>query len=114
LPGRRLPPALLNTTEGEFDFQSFQKLGGFGILGLHFPESLGGAEQTWSPRLLQAKLSAKQGWTGGSLWLTELNTFLCADTIFATARMPSESGSSQAGFRRVDRMHGDDGARRRL
>ena len=29
---------------GEFDFQSFRKLGEFGILGLHFPESIGGSD----------------------------------------------------------------------
>ena len=27
----------------EFDLQSFRKLGDFGILGLHFPEELGGS-----------------------------------------------------------------------
>ena len=26
----------------EFDFESFRKMGEFGILGLHFPEELGG------------------------------------------------------------------------
>ena len=29
--------------KGEFDFQSFRKLGEYGILGLHFPEELGGS-----------------------------------------------------------------------
>jgi hypothetical protein len=39
-----VPRSQEHDLKGEFDFESFRKLGDFGILGLHFPESLGGSD----------------------------------------------------------------------
>ncbi|NTV31673.1 MAG: acyl-CoA dehydrogenase [Deltaproteobacteria bacterium] len=67
---------------GEFDFQSFQKLGGFGILGLHFPESLGGGGADVVTTALAGEALGEAGVDGGLTLAYGAHTFLCADTIF--------------------------------
>jgi butyryl-CoA dehydrogenase len=69
--------------KGEFDFQSFRKLGGFGILGLHFPEELGGSGADVVTTVLAGEALGEAGVDGGLTLAYGAHTFLCADTIFA-------------------------------
>lgn len=67
---------------GEFDFQSFRKLGEFGILGLHFPEALGGSDADVVTTVLAGEALGEAGLDGGLTLAYGAHTFLCADTIF--------------------------------
>jgi butyryl-CoA dehydrogenase len=67
---------------GEFDFQSFRKLGDFGILGLHFPEALGGSDADVVTTVLAGEALGEAGLDGGLTLAYGAHTFLCADTIF--------------------------------
>ena len=69
--------------KGEFDFQSFRKLGEFGILGLHFPENLGGSDADVVTTTLAGEALGEAGVDGGLTLAYGAHTFLCADTIFA-------------------------------
>jgi len=69
--------------KGEFDFQSFRKLGEFGILGLHFPEELGGSNADVVTSVLVGEALGEAGVDGGLTLAYGAHTFLCADTIFA-------------------------------
>jgi len=69
--------------KGEFDFQSFRKLGEFGILGLHFPEELGGSNADVVTTVLAGEALGEAGVDGGLTLAYGAHTFLCADTIFA-------------------------------
>jgi butyryl-CoA dehydrogenase len=69
--------------KGEFDFQSFRKLGEFGILGLHFPEELGGSNADVVTSVLGGEALGEAGVDGGLTLAYGAHTFLCADTIFA-------------------------------
>jgi butyryl-CoA dehydrogenase len=69
--------------KGEFDFQSFRKLGEFGILGLHFPEELGGSNADVVTSVLAGEALGEAGVDGGLTLAYGAHTFLCADTIFA-------------------------------
>jgi butyryl-CoA dehydrogenase len=69
--------------KGEFDFQSFRKLGEFGILGLHFPENLGGSDADVVTTTLAGEALGESGVDGGLTLAYGAHTFLCADTIFA-------------------------------
>ncbi len=51
--------------KGEFDFQSFRKLGEFGILGLHFPEELGGSAADVVTTVLAGEALGEAGVDGG-------------------------------------------------
>ena len=67
---------------GEFDFQSFRKLGEFGILGLHFPAELGGSDADVVTTVLAGEALGEAGVDGGLTLAYGAHTFLCADTIF--------------------------------
>ena len=67
---------------GEFDFQSFRKLGEFGVLGLHFPEALGGSDADVVTTVLAGEALGEAGLDGGLTLAYGAHTFLCADTIF--------------------------------
>lgn len=69
--------------KGEFDFQSFRKLGEFGILGLHFPEELGGSDGDVVTSVLAGEALGEAGVDGGLTLSYGAHTFLCADTIHA-------------------------------
>jgi alkylation response protein AidB-like acyl-CoA dehydrogenase len=69
--------------KGEFDFQSFRKLGEFGILGLHFPGNLGGSDADVVTTTLAGEALGEAGVDGGLTLAYGAHTFLCADTIFA-------------------------------
>ena len=68
---------------GEFDFHSFRRLGEFGILGLHFPEELGGGGADVVTTVLAGEALGEAGVDGGLTLAYGAHTFLCADTIFA-------------------------------
>ena len=68
--------------QGEFDFQSFRKLGDFGILGLHFPAELGGSDADVVTTVLAGEALGEAGVDGGLTLAYGAHTFLCADTIF--------------------------------
>lgn len=67
---------------GEFDFESFRKLGEFGVLGLHFPEELGGGGSDVVTAVLAGEALGEAGVDGGLTLAYGAHTFLCADTIF--------------------------------
>lgn len=67
---------------GEFDFESFRKLGKFGVLGLHFPEELGGGGSDVVTAVLAGEALGEAGVDGGLTLAYGAHTFLCADTIF--------------------------------
>jgi len=69
--------------KSEFDFQSFRKLGEFGILGLHFSEELGGSNADVVTSVLVGEALGEAGVDGGLTLAYGAHTFLCADTIFA-------------------------------
>ncbi|MBN2493072.1 MAG: acyl-CoA dehydrogenase family protein [Deltaproteobacteria bacterium] len=69
--------------KGEFDFQSFRRMGELGILGLHFPEELGGAGGDVLSTVLTGEALGEAGVDGGLLLAYGAHTFLCADTIYA-------------------------------
>lgn len=78
-----VPRAQEHDLKGEFDFQSFRKLGEFGILGLHFPEELGGSNADVVTTTLAGEALGEAGVDGGLTLSYGAHTFLCADTIFA-------------------------------
>jgi butyryl-CoA dehydrogenase len=78
-----VPRSQEHDLKGEFDFQSFRKLGEFGILGLHFPEELGGSEADVVTTVLAGEALGEAGVDGGLTLAYGAHTFLCADTIFA-------------------------------
>lgn len=67
---------------GEFDLHSFRKLGEFGILGLHFPEELGGSNADVVTTVLAGESLGEAGVDGGLTLSYGAHSFLCADTIF--------------------------------
>jgi alkylation response protein AidB-like acyl-CoA dehydrogenase len=78
-----VPRAQEHDLKGEFDFQSFRKLGDLGILGLHFPEELGGSDADVVTSVLAGEALGEAGVDGGLTLSYGAHTFLCADTIFA-------------------------------
>jgi butyryl-CoA dehydrogenase len=88
----------------EFDFQSFRKLGEFGILGLHLPEHLGGSNADIVTTVLAGEALGEAGMDGGLTLSYGAHSFLCADTIFVHG----------TGLRRVDWMYGIDRTRGRV
>jgi len=78
-----VPRSREHDLKGEFDFQSFRRLGEFGILGLHFPESLGGSDADVVTTTLAGEALGEAGVDGGLSLAYGAHTFLCADTIFA-------------------------------
>ena len=69
--------------KGEFDWESWRKMGEFGILGLHFPEELGGSGADVITSALAAEALGEAGVDGGLTLSYGAHTYLCADTIFS-------------------------------
>ena len=69
--------------QGKFDRQSWKRLGEFGILGLHFPEELGGSGADVMTSVLAAEALGEAGVDGGLTLSYGAHTYLCADTIFS-------------------------------
>lgn len=70
----------------EFDFESFRKMGEFGLLGLHFPEEYGGEGADVVTTVLAGEALGEAGVDGGLTLAYGAHTFLCADTIFRHAQ----------------------------
>ncbi len=68
---------------GEFDVEGFRRLGAFGILGLHFPEALGGSGADVVTTVLAGETLGEAGVDGGLMLAYGAHSFLCADTILA-------------------------------
>ncbi|MEA3437874.1 MAG: acyl-CoA dehydrogenase family protein [Thermodesulfobacteriota bacterium] len=66
-----------------FDFESFRKMGEFGILGLHFPEEYGGEGADVVTTVLAGEALGEAGVDGGLTLAYGAHSFLCADTIFS-------------------------------
>ena len=77
-----LPRVDEHDLNGRFDFESFRKLGEFGILGLHLPQEYGGADADVVTTVLASEALGEAGLDGGLLLAFGAHTFLCADTIF--------------------------------
>ena len=69
--------------KGEFDWESWRKMGEFGILGLHLPEELGGSGADVMTSVLAAEALGEAGVDGGLTLSYGAHTYLCADTIFS-------------------------------
>lgn len=67
----------------EFDWESWKKLGEFGILGLHFPEELGGSGADVLTSVVAAEALGEAGVDGGLTLSYGAHTYLCADTIYS-------------------------------
>ena len=78
-----VPRSREHDLKGAFDFQSFRKLGGFGILGLHFPSELGGSEADVVTTTLAGEALGEAGVDGGLMLSYGAHTFLCGDTILS-------------------------------
>jgi alkylation response protein AidB-like acyl-CoA dehydrogenase len=76
------PRAQEHDLEVKFDYESWRKLGEFGILGLHFPEELGGSGADVMTSVLAAEALGEAGVDGGLTLSYGAHTYLCADTIF--------------------------------
>ena len=68
--------------QGKFDWESWRKMGEFGLLGLHFPEDLGGSGADVLTSVLAAEALGEAGVDGGLTLSCGAHTYLCADTIF--------------------------------
>jgi len=77
-----LPRVQEHDLKEAFDFESFRKLGDFGILGLHFPEELGGSGADVVTTVLAGEALGEAGVDGGLTLAYGAHSFLCADTIF--------------------------------
>lgn len=69
--------------KAQFDRESWNKLGDFGILGLHFPEELGGSDADVLTSVIAAEALGEAGVDGGLTLSYGAHTYLCADTIFS-------------------------------
>ncbi len=78
-----VPRCAEHDLKSEFDRQAFRRLGEFGILGLHFPEELGGSGADVVTTVLAGEALGEAGVDGGLMLSYGAHTFLCADTIFA-------------------------------
>jgi len=67
--------------KSEFDFESWKKLGDFGILGLHFPEKYGGSGADVMTVVIANEALGEGGVDGGLLLSYGAHSFLCGDTI---------------------------------
>jgi butyryl-CoA dehydrogenase len=77
------PRAQEQDLKGEFDRDSWNRLGEFGILGLHFPEEFGGSGADVMTSVLAAEALGEAGVDGGLALSYGAHTYLCADTIFS-------------------------------
>ncbi|MEW6111357.1 MAG: acyl-CoA dehydrogenase family protein [Thermodesulfobacteriota bacterium] len=77
------PRARENDLNSRFDWESWRKLGEFGILGLHFPEELGGGGSDVITTVMAAEALGEAGVEGGLTLSYGAHTYLCADTIYS-------------------------------
>jgi len=77
------PSARDRDLQSSFDVATFRKLGDFGILGLHFPEALGGSDADVLTSVLAGEALGEAGVDGGLTLSYGAHTFLCADTIYS-------------------------------
>ncbi len=68
--------------KAEFDRQAWKTLGDNGVLGMHFPEELGGSGADVLSTVLVGEAIGRAGVDGGLSLSYGAHTFLCADTIF--------------------------------
>jgi butyryl-CoA dehydrogenase len=76
-----VPRCAQHDLEAKFDFESFRRLGEFGILGLHLPPELGGSGADVVTTTLAGYCLGLAGVDGGLTLSYGAHTFLCADTI---------------------------------
>jgi alkylation response protein AidB-like acyl-CoA dehydrogenase len=65
-----------------FDFAAFRKMGEFGLLGLHLPETYGGQGADVVTTVLAGEALGEAGVDGGLTLAYGAHSFLCADTLF--------------------------------
>ncbi len=68
--------------KGEFSFDVWKKLGDMGLLGLPFPEELGGSGADVVTCCVAAEALGHAGVDGGHMLALGAHTYLCADTIY--------------------------------
>ena len=78
-----VPKVQENDLHSRFDFDAFRKLGEFGVLGLHFPEELGGSNADVVTTVLAGEALGEAGVDAGLTLAYGAHTFLCADTILS-------------------------------
>ena len=66
---------------GEFDLQSWRRLGEMGVLGLNLPEASGGGGQGALAAVVVGEALGEAGVDGGLCMSYGAHSFLCADTI---------------------------------
>ena len=76
------PRAQEHESQEKFDWESWKKLGEFGILGLHFPEEFGGSNADVMTSVLAAEALGEAGVDGGLMLSYGAHTYLCTDNIF--------------------------------
>lgn len=69
--------------KAEFDHESWNKLGEFGILGLHFPEELGGSNADVMTLIIAGEALGEAGVDAGLTMSYGAHSFLCGDTILS-------------------------------
>ncbi len=77
-----VPRVEAHELSGAFDFESFRKMGEFGLLGLHFPEIYGGGGADVVTTVIAGEALGEAGVDGGLALSYGAHSFLCADTIF--------------------------------
>ena len=67
--------------KGEFCWPAWRKMGGFGLLGLTYPEVYGGSGSDVVTACLAGEAVARGGAEGGLCLAWGAHTYLCGDTI---------------------------------
>ena len=75
------PYAEASDLASEFSFEAWRKLGGFGLLGLHYPAEYGGQEADVLTAVLAGEAMGEGGADGGLMLSLGAHTYLCGDTI---------------------------------
>jgi len=76
-----VPRVRAHDLEGKFDLESFKKMADFGLLGLHFPEELGGGGSDVVTAVVASEALGEAGVDGGFTMSCGAHTYLCGDTI---------------------------------
>ena len=71
--------------KGQFDYESFRKMGEFGLLGLHLPEAFGGSGADVVTSVLAAEALGEAGVDGGLTLSYGAHTYLVPIRFFPTA-----------------------------
>lgn len=77
-----LPRVQENDLNATFDRESWRLMGEFGLLGLHFPEELGGSGGDVITSVLAGEAMGEGANDGGLTLSYGAHTFLCADNIY--------------------------------